>query len=205
MKRSGAWLSFDKALNSVMKSLKLFMLLLGCKPPGRNIEQHDIFFAIGTDLKDILPDIFDFWPEANQKIHIDAWREVNRVDNFDVSVIARDKADASDEELIRLFFINLGGYKPGEFEEFHYKLIAAAPNKGIAIQQAKKTAFYCHTGFKGATSHVDDKYGVDVDDLYEISDILPPTMKEKYSISLTPATISTEDEPVLGYTRLDKL
>ena len=71
--------------------MKLFMLLLGCKPLGRNTEQHDIFFAIGTDLKDLLTDIFDFWPEANQKIHIDAWREVNRVDNFDISVVNRDE------------------------------------------------------------------------------------------------------------------
>ncbi|MFC0775499.1 DUF1543 domain-containing protein [Terrimonas alba] len=189
-----------------MKPLKLFMLLLGCKPPGRNTEQHDIFFGIGTELKELLPDIFDFWPEANQKIHIDAWREVNRVDNFDVGVVNREEINANThEELVRLFFINLGGYKPGEFEEFHYKLIVAAPNKGIAIQQAKKTAFYRHTGFKGATSHVDDKYGVDVDDLYEISDILPATMKEKYSIKLMPATTSTEDQLVLGYTRLDKL
>lgn len=190
----------------MMKPLKLFMLLLGCKPRGRNTEQHDIFFGIATDLKDLLPDIFEFWPEANHKIHIDAWREVNSVDNFDVRVIPREEILASnDEELIRLFFINLGGYKPGEFEEFHYKLIAAAPNKAMAIQQAKKTAFYRHTGFKGATSHIDDKYGVDVDDLYEISDILPAAMKREYAIRLTPAVSSTEDEMVLGYTILDKL
>ncbi|MEP6700612.1 MAG: DUF1543 domain-containing protein, partial [Bacteroidota bacterium] len=30
---------------------KLFMLLIGCKPLGRNIEQHDIFFGIGETIK----------------------------------------------------------------------------------------------------------------------------------------------------------
>lgn len=27
----------------------------------------------------------------------------------------------------------------------------------------------------GGNSHVDDKHGIDVDDLYQIDDILPPT------------------------------
>src|SRR5678809_1545416 len=96
----------------------------------------------------------------------------------------------------RLFFINLGGYKQNEFEEFHYKMIIAANNKGEAIDTAKQTAFFRHTDFKGATSHIDDKYGVDVDDVYEIADILPVGIKEKYSISVSPV-----DSPV-SYTHL---
>jgi len=55
------------------------MLLLGCKPPGRNTEQHDIFFGIGSGLKELIPAIIDSWPEAKKKIHIDAWREVQFV------------------------------------------------------------------------------------------------------------------------------
>lgn len=50
------------------------------------------------------------------------------------------------------------------------------------MQIAKETAFYLHTGFEGAISHIDDKYGLDVDDLYEIYDILPVADKEKYSV-----------------------
>jgi hypothetical protein len=84
---------------------------------------------------------------------------------------------ASAEKGARLFFINLGGYKQGDFEEYHYKLVFAAADKGVAIQLAKQNAFYLHAGFKGAESHVDDKFGVDVDDCYEISDILPPVVE----------------------------
>ena len=57
-------------------------------------------------------------------------------------------------------------------------MIIAAANKSKAIDRAKKTAFFRHTGFKGATSHIDDKYGVAVDDLYEITDILPASIKK---------------------------
>jgi hypothetical protein len=191
---------------------RLFMLLLGCKPGGRFTEQHDIFFAIGPDLKSLVPHIRDFWPEGGDKIHIDAWREVTQVDSFRVDVVPRTAdvkpGSVASEMPQRLFFINLGGYKPDEFDEFHYKMIVAAPEKGQAIQKAKATAFYQHTGFNGAESHIDDKYGVDVDDIYAIEDILPETVKDQYTLRLT-QTVSgdrREPDPVrLGYFQLHKL
>ncbi len=176
------------------------MLLVGCSPTGRNIEQHDIFFGIGKSVKDLLPDVVNFWPEARGKLHIDAWREVTRVDGFSVQVVPGPVTDNTNQ----LFFINLGGYKPGEFEEFHYKMIVAAPDKGQAVQQSKQTAFFRHTGFKGATAHIDDKYGVDVDDIHAIRDILPPHAKSQFSLSIQPAAPGLpEDEIHLGYFKLN--
>lgn len=175
------------------------MFLIGASPAGRNIEQHDVFFAIGDSVKDVLPDVISFWPEAKGKLHFDAWREVKNVNGFSVEVVEEEVEDGS----AKLFFINLGGYKPGEFEEFHYKMIIAAPDKGAAVAQAKKTAFFRHTGFKGANSHIDDKYGVDVDDFFEIKDILPARMKDKFSIVVRPAEGLPEDNLHLGYFKLD--
>ena len=188
-----------------MEPVKLFMLLLGSKPQQRNTEQHDVFFSIGTGLKDLLPEIYAFWPEAQQKIHIDAWREVTQVDGYNVTVLPKGEVTTAAAGTAKLFFINLGGYKPYEFEEFHYKMLAAASDKGVAIQKSKQTAFFQHTGFENAGSHVDDKYGIDVDDMYEITDILPPAIKDKYSIVLSVATGNKTDEFNLGYTRLGKL
>lgn len=185
-------------------AMKLFMLLLGCTPPGRNTEQHDIFFGIAEKLKDLIPEIKAYWPEANGKIHIDAWRQVNYVDGRKVQIIERSK-NISDYEEERLFFINLGGYKQNEFEEFHYKMLVACKNKSVAIKQAKASAFYKHVGYKGAESHIDDKYGVDVDDIFQIEDILSEQIKTRYGILLSAATGIAEDEVHLGYFRLDKL
>jgi hypothetical protein len=184
-----------------MEALKLYMLLLGCKPPGRFTEQHDIFFGIAGSLNELVPAIIEAWPEA-PKIHIDAWREVTEVDGYKVSIIPKEGSQPQAE---KLFFLNLGGYKPGVFEEFHYKMLVAATDKGVAIAQAKATAFFKHIGFEGATSHIDDKYGVDVDDLYEIEDILPASVKEKYSIRIVPADTTVKDEWQLGYTKLSSL
>jgi hypothetical protein len=182
---------------------KLFMLLLGCTPEGRNIEQHDIYFTIASDIKDTVPGILAFWPEANGKIHIDAWREVTRVDDFSIEIISRDRLVENPGN--KLFFINLGGYKEREFDEFHYKMLSVATEKSEAIKKAKQTAFYKHTRFQGAESHVDDKFGLDVDDFYEIDEILPPEIKQEYSIRLSYDTVLENDEIHLGYFKLNAL
>jgi hypothetical protein len=186
--------------------MKLFMLLLGCKPSGRNTEQHDIFFGIADNLKELIPDIVAAWPEAKVKLHIDAWREVNFVDGFEVKVYEKEQTEINlDRSHAKLFFINLGGYKENEFEEFHYKMLVACEDKSVAIQRSKQTAFYKHTGFKGAGSHIDDKYGVDVDDIFEIEDIMVPQLKEKYGLMISPSADAIEDSLNMGYFKLDKL
>lgn len=186
-----------------MQPMKLFMLLLGCKPAGRFIEQHDILFSVGISLKSIVPDIIASWPGSGT-IHIDAWREVTEVDGFHVTILPKNNEPDS-QTTDQLFFLNLGGYKPGEFEEYHYKMLVIAKNKGEASRRAKETAFYKHTGFKGAESHIDDKYGIDVDDIYEIQDILPKHIKEKYTLQLIATADLQKDEWQLGYTILSKL
>ena len=183
-----------------MSEAKLFMVLIGCKPEGRHTEQHDILFGIASSMKELLPQVIAFWPEAKGDLHIDGWREVTQVDGFDVKVEERitDRVDQTHQ----LFFINLGGYKPNEFDEFHYKMIVAAVDKAEAVKRAKATAFYKHTQYDGAKSHIDDKYGVDVDDLYEIEEVLSASVKNQFSIHLSPAATIKEDELHLGYFKL---
>ena len=183
--------------------MKLFLLILGCKPKGRNTEQHDTFFGIGNSLKDLLPQINQFWPDAG-KVHIDSWREITAVDGFSIRVVPKKETAETTEN--KLFFLNLGGYKPNDLEEYHYKVLTVAGTKTEAIQASKKTAFYLHTGFKGAESHIDDKYGVDVDDVYEIADVLPGDLKDKYSLLIEKKNGSlSEDELQIGYVKLSSL
>ncbi|CAM3628095.1 DUF1543 domain-containing protein [Pontibacter korlensis] len=178
--------------------------MLGCRPAGRNTEQHDMFFSIADSVKDLVPEIKAFWPEAKGNIHVDAWREVTQVNGHSISVVPKETGEpAADAE--KLFFLNLGGYKPNEFDEFHYKMLAVAQDSAGAVKQAKSTAFYKHTGFKGATSHIDDKFGVDVDELYPVQDILPEEVKQKYSLKITLGAGGAEDEMHLGYFQLHKL
>lgn len=175
----------------------LHCLLLGCKPAGRNTEQHDVFFGIGNSLKDLLPQIEKFWKDGG-KIHIDSWRVVTHVDGYNISIVPKINSSNAD----KLFFLNLGGYKPNDLEEYHYKVLTVAKDKSQAIAKAKQTAFFLHNVF---SSHIDDKYGVDVDDVYEIDDILPDEIKNQYSILIEPATTKLEDELHIGYLKLSSL
>jgi hypothetical protein len=185
-----------------MQELKLYMILLGCVPPGRHTEQHDVFFGIAGSLNKLVPQIKAFWPEP-EKIHIDAWREVTVVEGHRVSIAPRSGNSASSGN--KLFFINLGGYLENRFEEQHYVVLTVKPDRSSAIKEAKQTFFYQHNYYEKATSHVDDKYGIDVDDLYQIEDILSPSQKELYQIELIPADDLVEDALNLGYLQLSKL
>ncbi|MGO4905867.1 DUF1543 domain-containing protein [Flavobacterium sp. W20_MBD1_R3] len=186
------------------KELKLYMIMLGCVPEGRFTEQHDIFFGIGKSLKELVPHINSFWPEAKGQIHIDAWREVSVVDDFFIEIVLKNKeAQVTPEQL---FFINLGGYKENEFEEYHYKIITVANSLALASKKSKKTAFYKHCGFKEAPSHIDDQYGIDVDDIFNVADMLPAHFKALYSLKITKSNIPLEHNPLhIGYLKLKKI
>jgi hypothetical protein len=186
--------------------LKLYMLLLGSKAPGRHVEQHDFFFGIATGLKELVPDIKKFWRGAAGNIHIDGYREVANVDGYRIRAVPKDETSIQSEE--RLFFINLGGYQAGKLEEQHHVILSVRKDRAQAIQDAKNTVFFktnTTVDTNDARAHIDDKYGIDVDDIYNIAEMLSPAQKTKYHIEITPSPGLPEDEIHLGYFRLDKL
>lgn len=182
----------------------LFMAMLGCRPEGRITEQHDMFFGIAHDIVELVPAIKASWPEAKGNIHLDAWRKVMFIDGFSIEVIDKNP-DTDNASMNKLFFINLGGYRPNEFDEFHYKMLVVAPDKAKAVSKAKTSDFYKTNGFKGAASHIDEKYGLDVDDIYEIEDLLPAATKLQYQLKIVAAEESAPDEINLGYMQLHRL
>ena len=70
---------------------------------------------------------------------------------------------------------------PNQFEEFHYKTLVIANTVGKATAQVKKSHFYRDYTFDNAnpalsgiaTSHVDDKHQLDVDDIHVVDALLP--------------------------------
>lgn len=197
---------------------KLFMLKIGGRPKGRLIEQHDMFFGIGEQVNDFIDAVNRQWPEVKNAWHLDAYRSVTRVDNYDIEWHANSNDDSQKngigqdkEGSLKLFFINLGGYLPDEFEEFHHKLLIVAATQAQAIKKAKQSEFYKKYSFNDSTlpfnaaSHIDDKHQVDVDEIYNIEDLLSGGR-----LLITPSTaIDTEsiqeDRSYIGYLSLKKL
>lgn len=160
--------------------LTLFMVQLGGRPKGRLIEQHDIFFGVANQVSELVNHINNHWPEVKNKWHIDSYRAITKVDNYSIKLIesnsTNSEVDSSND--LKLFFINLGGYQQGSFEEFHHKLLIVAATQADAIKQAKQSQFYKQFTYKdkdspfNAASHIDDKFEVDIDDIYNVNDLI---------------------------------
>ncbi|PTR00097.1 uncharacterized protein DUF1543 [Mucilaginibacter yixingensis] len=186
-------------------NLKLYMVLLGSKAPGRSVEQHDFFFGIGATLAELVPAMREFWSEAGNSLHIDGWREVTHVEGHQVNIIPKAQADPGNTK--RLFFINLGGYQTGKLEEQHYTLLTVQEDRKQAIKASTGTDFFKTASIekvKAAAAHIDEKYGIDVDDIYRIDDLLSPAFKALYHIELLPDPNSVPDEIHLGYLKLNQ-
>jgi len=178
---------------------KLFMVLLGCRPVGRLTEQHDVFFGIGSDVLSLVPAMKKFWPGVN--LHIDAYQSIEIIDNYTITVhegqfFHHDKGD------LKLFFINMGGYKPPLFEEMHSKILVVAKSISEAICIAKTDAFYVdHQNNEGRLrSHIDDKF--DIDDVLNVNDLILD-----YGIEIRKFANGdvTENELKIGYIPLSNL
>ncbi len=185
---------------------KLFFVLLGCMPPGRKTEQHDVFAGIGEQLRDLLPEMIASWPEAQGRLHIDAWREVSCVNGFKVHCIAADATLPANAAPQKLWFVNLGGYQPGMFEELHEKILVAAESQREAIRQAKQHPFFQNNqATAGKMPHVDDQWAFDVDELTPLDALLPLKTGQLWKIVLTEQPHAHEDRLHIGYVKLTAL
>ncbi|MEO3407643.1 DUF1543 domain-containing protein [Mucilaginibacter sp. CAU 1740] len=130
-----------------------------------------------------------FWPEAGSSLHIDGWREVTHVDGYRVEVRKVSEINPDLNNGRRLFFVNLGGYQTAKLEEQHYTLLTVQEHRKGAIKTSTLTNFFKQqtiTAVKSASAHIDEKYGIDVDEIYQIDDVLAPVMKLHYRLVLTP-------------------
>lgn len=181
----------------------LFFILIGCTPPGRHTEQHDVYVGIAENLAALVPEMQAFWPEAEGKLHLDAWRELRSVDGYAVKLVPKNSQKTTQSQ--RLWFVNLGGYRAGWFDELHCKLLLVAATKAEAVAKAKLTDFYQQMGIKGGASHIDDQWLVDADEVLPVASLLNAENRAKWDIVLEPAPNAPEDELHIGYFKLSKL
>ena len=111
---------------------RLFALMLGGRAPGCHIELHDVVFAVGESFESLKPALRGLWFGDQEQVHVDAWTELSQVDGYQVQ-LTREVPGAG----ARLWFINIGGYQPGEFAEQHAYAFIGANSKTEVKQQAK--------------------------------------------------------------------
>jgi hypothetical protein len=112
----------------------LFLVVLGGRVPGVHIELHDVRFVVGHTLEDTLPALRRQWFGPRRGLHIDSWLTVKQVDRFAVH-LSREPWEGTD----RLWFVNLGGYRPEHLAEEHAFGLVVSATVSAAKRQAMAT------------------------------------------------------------------
>jgi hypothetical protein len=112
----------------------LFLVVLGGRAPGVHIELHDVRFVAGHTIEDTLPALRRQWFGRRRGLHIDSWMVVRQVGRHGVR-LGREAWDGPE----RLWFVNVGGYRPERLAEEHAFGLVVAPTASDAKRQALAT------------------------------------------------------------------
>ena len=177
----------------------LFLVVLGGRAAGCHIELHDVRFVAGTTIDDTIPELRRQWFGRREGLHLDAYMAVLAVDGWAVS-LGRDLAAPRPE---RLWFVNLGAYRPDSLAELHHfgLVVASSPQgaKATAMATAKRQ------WLGGALQqHKDDLYAVDDCLAIEQLELLGG---ERWHVQLTPHPEGSSQPQApdwFGYRRIDR-
>ena len=162
-------------------SNKLLAVYLGGRAPKCNTELHDVVFVVGESVEATYAKLMDKWFGDPLRLHVDSWMELKVVDGQRITLSRGAPAQA-----LRLYFINLGAYLPGQFTELHANAFVVAASEREVKARAKAELL------RGTQS-------VHTDDLYDIDDCLEITEVDGFHIHLEPTTETQPFEPNNGY------
>jgi hypothetical protein len=181
-----------------MLKQKLFAVYLGGRADRCNIELHDVVFAVGFSIEETYPLLAKKWFGNLNGFHIDSYLHLKQVDGYEIELV---KTPSKAESSHKLYFINLGAYKPHEFVEYHQSAFYVAESAPEAVRRAKSEL--CQ-GLE--TIHKDDVVILDcVTQSYDVDDVLEISNVDEYFIELKPAASFERILPVSAYIKLDGL
>jgi hypothetical protein len=160
---------------------KLFAVYLGGRAPKCNTELHDVVFVVGPSIEATYEKLMDKWFGDPLRLHIDSWLELSQVDGFRISLSFEPSSQNE-----KLFFINLGAYRPGEFTELHANAFIVARDEREVKQRAKRDLLL------GAQT-------VHTDDIFEIDDCLAIAEVDGHHVHLEPTDAPCALIPNNGY------
>jgi hypothetical protein len=136
----------------VRTSPTLFLVVLGGRSASSHIELHDVRFVAGRSIEDTLPELRRQWFGRREGLHLDSFMAVRAVDGYAVR-LGREPSAPGPE---RLWFVNLGAYRPDSLAELHHFGLVVA-SSAVAAKAAAKRQW-----LQGALQqHKDDLWAVD--------------------------------------------
>lgn len=93
----------------------LYIIGLGGKAQGANIEVHDIQLAIAEDIESLHKPLLSNWYGSTFKLHLDSYKALEGADGYKILIKDTPQKDTD----LSLFFANFGGYDPKSLLEIH--------------------------------------------------------------------------------------
>ena len=119
--------------------MQLFLVYLGGTAPGANIELHDIRFVAAPKIEQAYSLLRQQWFGTVKGLHIDSYMQVKHIDGYAVSL-----RETPQQNSLKLYFVNYGGYYPDKIAEQHDFMLCVASSmpeaKAIAKQRLLTTA-----------------------------------------------------------------
>ncbi len=159
------------------------MVMLGGGALKSNTELHDVVFVCGHDINETYPQLKDLWFGDQKGLHIDCWMRVDQVDGFDVVLFKKPCVEEK-----KLYFINMGAYQSGVFNEFHENRLLIANS----IEQAKHLAKQQSMLTKMESLHKDY--------IHECQRLIELKQLNGWFIHLTKSTFHVENKVYAKYT-----
>ena len=182
--------------------LKLFVVLLGGRPFGATIEQHNVFWGVAHELEDLYGAIKRSWLAA-PKVHIDAYMCIEQVNDYDVVICEKNEVTnlVGIETEKNLFFVNVGFYKKDVMGEYHGGGLIIASDK-----EEVKTIFINDIKLdhiEDISIHIDDCHLLSTDIDVEIPNNSESNQKE-FTVCLKKVRSGSDVYPkvVVGYHKI---
>ena len=116
--------------------MNLYLVVLGGKIRGGHVEMHDVRWVIGETIESTIPDLKSEWIGNASGLHIDSYKLIRFVSGYRIKLVNSNEVNKN--EINKLWFVNLGGYKAGEMLEQHHIELVVAPSVQAAKNKARK-------------------------------------------------------------------
>ena len=111
---------------------QLHMFYLGGNAGRSNIEVHDVQFAAVASVEEAYPALREAWFGDPDKLHLDGYSVIRWADGHDVSLGPQPCGSG-----LKLFFVNVGGYRREHLAELHDFGLFVAADAGEAKARAR--------------------------------------------------------------------
>jgi hypothetical protein len=164
----------------------LYMISLGGKVKGCNVEVHDVQFVAADHIDETVGLLKSNWYGLAEKLHMDSYKEIIGADGFAVR-LSKEKPAGSR----KLFFVHLGGYKKTSTQELHEVGLFVGESEQTVKERALK-----EIPVADIQNHVDS--------IIHVENCILSTDGEAYFIELSESHQNFDPSPDwFGYRRLD--